>query len=261
MVVAAMLATSCAGSSDDTSAESEPTSAPALVTPAGSDGAPDEIALVDPELVIEGAAAIQVAAGETVTVHHAVHNQSDADRSLGFRHRHHGDADAAEPGGAEPFEVELSHTTIRVDAQEVLALTSVVEVPDDAAPGDVLAYDVVVVDVDDITRRHATTVELTVAEAEGVRPQLGADTGVTTTNKTVLVYVVGDDRDPDGDLDLASLRVVAGGFRADEATSTVAGTVTYVPFANVTGTDIVIYELCDHEGRCSTAPLTILVED
>ncbi len=259
LVAVAVLIGACGGSAATDEAEPDPTP-PAL--PTAGPTVPDEMALVDGELVIEGDTEVAVVPGETVTVNHLVHNQADASRSLGLRHQIPApDGDETPVGlGDEPFEVELSLTTTRVEAGQILPVTSVVEVPADAELGAVLVYDVVVVDVDDIGRRSSTTVELTVTDAAGSPPELGPDIGVTSTNKTVLVYVVGDDSDPDGDLDLASLRVVAGGFYADETSANSQGTVTYVPFANVTGADIVLYELCDLEQRCRSALVTITVE-
>ena len=102
-----------------------------------------------------------------------------------------------------------------------------------------------------------TVVQLLVVEAVGQRPVAGADAGFTGTNESVIVYVVGDDSDPDDDLDYQSLRVIEGGFGADQVSGAGNGTITYVPFANVTGPDVVMFEICDGEARCDTTLLTI----
>ena len=73
------------------------------------------------------------------------------------------------------------------------------------------------------------------------------------------MFAAADDVDPDGDLDIASLRVIAGGWLADQITGNGNGTITYVPFANVEGVDVVMYEMCDAESRCDTGLITITI--
>lgn len=72
-----------------------------------------------------------------------------------------------------------------------------------------------------------------------------------------MISVVGNDGDPDGDLDLASLAIVSP--PADgTATPGTDGTIEYRPDAGFSGTDSFIYRICDTAGACSVA--TVVVE-
>jgi hypothetical protein len=73
------------------------------------------------------------------------------------------------------------------------------------------------------------------------------------------MYVLASAADPDADLDQSSLGVVWFGFVSDDV-SAANGTITYVPFNDVTGTDAVVYEVCDLEGLCATAVAEITIE-
>ncbi|MGI9623344.1 MAG: Ig-like domain-containing protein [Acidimicrobiales bacterium] len=236
---------SCGGDPGVDEAEDAP--AEQVATPV----APDELALSGAELEVAGDEGALVRAGETVSMLHLVYNDAPTARSLGFR---------VETELDDP-EIELSVRSVRVGSGEVLTFESSVDVPAKADVGDVLEYEVIVVNVDDINERGSSTVKLLVVEAEGDRPVAGPDAGTTTTNERIISYVVRDDSDADGDLDLQSLRVIAGGFLAAELTSNSTGTITYVPFANVIGSDVVLYEICDSEERCATAPLSIQIDE
>jgi hypothetical protein len=243
-VAFSVVAVGCSGS--DTSDSAAPAAPPA--TTATAEAAPAELALADSDVAITGDTGALVVHGETVTMDHLVYNSGSGAASMGFRIRQ-------DEAGA--FEPQLSATSVRIKGGEVFLLSTTVTVPDSAELDDVLTYDVVAVNVDEIDQRSTLSVQLLVVDATGSRPTVGANTGVTDTNEKVLVYVIGDDSDPDGDLDYGSLRVIAGGFLAAEITGAGDGTVTYVPFANVTGSDVLLYELCDSEHRCDTAVVAI----
>ena len=60
-----------------------------------------------------------------------------------------------------------------------------------------------------------------------------------------------------GQLDLETLRIVGGGFRAADLSVPNIGFINYEPFANLTGPDVVLYEICSTRGLCDTTTLTI----
>lgn len=244
----------CGGSSDPEAAPAPeaPTSTPDEGAGDGLDAdAPDELAFAESDVTIEGDTGVLVTPGETVNVDHLVFNTAGRSRSVAYR---------ADLDDDVPLQIELSGDSSRLSTGEIESLVSTVTVPADAAPGTVFEYRVVAVNTEDISERSVTTVQLLVTEATGQRPDAGPDAGLTTTNERVLVYVVGDDTDPDGDLDIASVRVIAGGFSADSLEGDGNGTITYVPFANVVGDDVVMYEVCDSEQRCDTGLISITVE-
>lgn len=231
---------------------SEPEAAPPTPTvaepsPTATPEEPDELALVDSEVELVGDSGVLVTAGETVVVDHLLRNSAVTARSVGLR-----------TATEDEIEIDLSFANKRVPRESAELLQSTVTVPDDVAVGQVLTYEVIAVNVNDIAQRTSTTVQLLVTDATGSRPVAGADAGGADTNERVIMYVVGDDTDPDDDLDIASLRVIAGGWLADQITGS-AGTLTYVPFANVEGQDLVLYEICDSEQRCATATITVTI--
>ncbi len=247
VAVFAVLTLGCGGTGGSEPGTLAPTAPVADPSPT-PEPAPADLALADPDVAISGDTGALVVPGETVTIDHLVYNSGSGARSMGFR-THQDDETTVQP--------ELSATSVRIGGGEVLVLTSTVTVPGSATVGDVFVYDVIGVNVDDITQRSTLPVQLLVVDAVGSRPSVGANSGVTDTDEKVLVYVIGDDSDPDGDLDISSLRVIGGGFLAAEISGAGDGTITYLPFANVAGSDVLLYEVCDSEERCGTATVTI----
>lgn len=245
-----LLAAGCGqsdGGPSEVAADPEPTVAAPDPEPTETAEAPDEVAFTETDITISGDTGVLVVPGETVEVDHLVRNTAANARSTGYR------VDTED----EDLVIELSTDAKRLKADEIGSLVSTVTVPADAEVGQVFEYSVIALNVADVTERSVTTVQLLVTDAVGERPTAGPDAGFTTTNERVLIYVIGDDVDPDGDLDMSSLRVIDGGFAAAEIVGDGNGTITYVPFANVTGSDIVMYEICDAEDRCDTALVDI----
>lgn len=208
---------------------------------------PEELALVESDLLLEGDTGVLVTPGETVVVDHLLRNEAVTARSVGLR-----------VSTEDDIEVELSFESKRVARESTELLQSTLTVPDDVSVGDVLTYEVIVLNVNDIEERAATTVQLLVTDAVGSRPVVGADAGSTATNERVLIWAIGDDSDPDDDLDPSSVRVIAGGWLADQIIGA-DGAITYVPFANVEGDDMLLYEVCDAESRCGTGVITVSI--
>ncbi|MEM7287935.1 MAG: Ig-like domain-containing protein [Actinomycetota bacterium] len=210
---------------------------------------PEEIALTDTaDFTIEGDTGVLATPGEQLVVEHLIRNGAATARSVGLRAATDADVD-----------IEVSSRSIRVQRDEIVAVQSTLTVPDDAEVGEVIAYEVVAVNVDDIREKSVTAVQVLVTDAVGARPQVGDDAGRTATSERVFIFATADDTDPDGDLDQDSLRVIAGGWLADQITGNGNGTITYVPFANVEGVDVVMYEMCDDEQRCDTGLITVTI--
>ena len=242
------VAAACGGGSES-SAPPAATEQAVDVQPTATPEPPEEIALIETaDFVIEGDTGVLAVAGEELVVEHLLRNTATTARSIGLRIDTEADID-----------IEASSRSIRVARDEVVVVYSTLTVPEDAVAGDVVSYDVIAVDVDDIREKSITSVQVLVADAQGDRPVVGDDAGTTGTNEQVFVFAAADDVDPDGDLDIASLRVIAGGWLADQITGNGNGTITYVPFANVEGVDVVMYEMCDAESRCDTGLITITI--
>lgn len=246
VVGAALLAGACgAGSTDDVAIEPAPEIPGTQIQ---TEDPPAVLGMLEAPLALLGASVVTATPGETFTIDHLVENLTGSTRTIAVTARN----------ATEGLVVDASPSSLRLDAGDVAALTTTISAPE-GLEGDA-TFELVVVFADDVTARATTTVSLGTAEASGERPVLDDDRAVTTTNERVISYVVGNDSDPDGDLDLSTLRIVAGAGRAADAVAAPDGTIAYEPFANRTGTDVVLYELCDTTGLCDTAALTVIVE-
>jgi len=76
---------------------------------------------------------------------------------------------------------------------------------------------------------------------------------------SVVIDVPANDSDPDGDLDATSVVVLTQPAHGDVTVDPVIGEITYDPDANFTGTDTFSYEICDSQGACDTATVTVEV--
>lgn len=209
---------------------------------------PTQLAFVDADLQLASATDVRVRPGESVVLDHLVYNTTGGAASVRF-------GAIAPPG----IVVDVSTTSIRLASEETFAFTSTVQVPDAAEPGDIIDLDVQAAALGgDAPARN--TITLTVSDQEGERPGATTTSGVTTTNEKILVYVLGSVSQTSDGLDPSSLRVLWPGFRSDEATAA-NGTVTYYPYLNVTGSDLVLFEVCSTTGWCDTGTIAIEVDD
>ena len=109
---------------------------------------PDELALADTSpIVIEGDTGVLATPGETIVVDHLVRNTAATARSVGLRVATEADID-----------VDVSSRSVRVKRDEIAHVETSLTVPDDARVGDVLTYEVVAVNVDDIRESPAAEI-------------------------------------------------------------------------------------------------------
>ena len=102
------------------------------------------------------------------------------------------------------------------------------------------------------------TVTVTVLDVNDP-PVADDDTGTTDEDTPVTVPVLGNDSDIDGTLDPASVAVTtnpANGAASDNPD----GTITYTPDPDFHGTDTFEYQVCDDDGACDIATVTITVD-
>ncbi len=90
-------------------------------------------------------------------------------------------------------------------------------------------------------------------------PPTANDDNVTTPEDAAVTFdVLANDSDVDGNLNPGSVTVISGA-----ANGTLVhngnGSFTYTPMANFNGTDSFSYKVCDSEGVCDTADVTITV--
>ena len=111
----------------------------------------------------------------------------------------------------------------------------------------------------DTTNRCDTaivTVRVTAPTATSAPPVAEDNDVTTTTGKPVVVDVLGNDTDLDGDLDPTSVSIIAGPSHGTVDVDPDTGEVTYSPDSSYTGTDSFTYKVCDVDGNCDTATVT-----
>ncbi len=98
------------------------------------------------------------------------------------------------------------------------------------------------------------TVEVApVADPPVARPDsVSADAG-----RAVVVRVLENDDDPDGDLDPSTLRLLEGPARGEARVA--GGGIWYRPEEGAGGSDRLLYEICDRGGLCATAEVACTV--
>ena len=91
-----------------------------------------------------------------------------------------------------------------------------------------------------------------------VAPTAADDTDSTVVNTPVTVDVLSNDTDPDDGLDPSSVSIT-GAASHGTTTPNPDGTVTYTPTAGYSGADSFTYQVCDLEGLCDTATVSITI--
>lgn len=80
-----------------------------------------------------------------------------------------------------------------------------------------------------------------------------------TSGAARMVDVLGNDTDRDGDRDPTSVLIVAGPSHGTVDVDPDTGEVTYSPASSYTGTDSFTDKVCDVDGNCDTATVTVKV--
>ncbi|TFD30853.1 tandem-95 repeat protein [Cryobacterium sp. TMT1-19] len=103
------------------------------------------------------------------------------------------------------------------------------------------------------------TVRVTAPPATSTPPVAADNDVTTTTGKPVVIDVLDNDTDRDGDLDPTSVSIVAGPSHGTVDVDPDVGEVTYSPDSSYTGTVSFTYKVCDVDGNCDTATVTVKV--
>jgi VCBS repeat-containing protein len=105
---------------------------------------------------------------------------------------------------------------------------------------------------------NVATVTITVS-AVNDSPVANDDTATTSENTPVLVDVLANDTDVDGNLDPTSVTVTSAATNGTTAVDPLTGAITYTPDSSYTGPDSFVYEICDTGGLCDVASVAIIV--
>jgi len=84
---------------------------------------------------------------------------------------------------------------------------------------------------------------------------------ISTTNEDVAVVIdiLANDTDPEGNLDPTSVTITVLPAHGIATVNPVTGVVTYTPYGNYNGTDTFEYEVCDLDLTCDQAVVTVTV--
>ena len=91
-------------------------------------------------------------------------------------------------------------------------------------------------------------------------PVANDDAAEVAEDGAVAIDVVANDVDLDGNLDPTSVTVSTQPSNGTVSVDPVTGAITYEPDPDFTGTDIFTYEVCDTDGVCDTATVTVEVD-
>lgn len=83
------------------------------------------------------------------------------------------------------------------------------------------------------------------------------DSAVTNQNESVVIDVPANDYDLDGTIDLTTVTIITPPTNGTLSVNPVNGQVTYTPTTGYAGPDSFTYQICDNDGLCDTALVTI----
>ena len=114
-------------------------------------------------------------------------------------------------------------------------------------------------DDDDLDGYELVLVAGTVADRGA--PVLSGDEAYVETGETLLIDVLGNDFDPDEDLDAVTLMIVTAPTSAIAEILTSPGLGAHVSYTapSASGVDTFTYQVCDLHGFCATATVTVTV--
>ena len=101
----------------------------------------------------------------------------------------------------------------------------------------------------------AATVEIFIL----VPPSANDDTISAIQGEEKILSILGNDTDVDGVLIPGSLQITASSTHGFAAANTVSGTIAYAPDDQFYGQDALEYQICDDDGLCDTATVSITI--
>ncbi len=100
------------------------------------------------------------------------------------------------------------------------------------------------------------TIELTVDPVNDP-PVANSDAISTPEDTPVVIDVVANDTDVDGNLDPTTVTILTEPTNGTATVDPVTGEITYTPDPNYSGPDSFTYEVCDTDGECSVTEATV----
>ncbi|ULC58956.1 tandem-95 repeat protein [Flaviramulus sp. BrNp1-15] len=102
------------------------------------------------------------------------------------------------------------------------------------------------------------SVEVTVNDINDA-PEAMDDVATTDPTVPVVIDILSNDSDIDGTIDPTSVTAVTSPSNGTISIDPVTGEITYTPNAGFSGTDTFEYQVCDDDGVCDTATVSVIV--
>ena len=145
---------------------------------------------------------------------------------------------------------EPSNGTVSIDSNNVVTYT-----PNSGYFGiDIFNYTITVTNSDGSMNSETATVSITVF----VSPVAEDDLAETEANIPVDIDILENDSDADGTIDPGSVTIIDFPTNGTVDVNT-DGSVTYTPDVDFIGDDFFTYQVCDNDGLCDTAEVTVIV--
>ncbi|MCB0164944.1 MAG: tandem-95 repeat protein [Anaerolineae bacterium] len=93
----------------------------------------------------------------------------------------------------------------------------------------------------------------------GDSPTVVDDTATVREDESVTIDVLANDSDSDGTIIPGTVSKVSGPANGSISINPSTGAITYTPKANYNGNDSFVYRVCDDDGNCSSATVSITV--
>ena len=90
-------------------------------------------------------------------------------------------------------------------------------------------------------------------------PTARDDIATTNEDTPIIIDVLSNDSDSDGTLTPSTVTVISGPANGVTTVNPATGEITYTPNPNFFGTDTFVYRVCDNDGACDTATVTVTV--
>ncbi|HNT77960.1 MAG TPA: Ig-like domain-containing protein, partial [Anaerolineae bacterium] len=106
---------------------------------------------------------------------------------------------------------------------------------------------------------RAVTLKVECEKVILIPPVAEDDSGTTLQNTPIVIPVVNNDTDTDGVIDPTTVSIMSDPSNGSVEVDPVTGEVTYTPDLGFLGEDNFTYRVCDDDGLCDTAVVTIYV--
>ena len=139
--------------------------------------------------------------------------------------------------------------SVNAPAEEGITISGIIKIANSEDPGDYCELSITITTIDDSEPNEA--------------PEADDDTVATDENATIVIGVLDNDDDPDGNVDPATVEIIDDPDHGSiDNINELTGEITYTPESGYNGPDSFTYSVKDNDGaESNTATVTIIVGD